>query len=197
MPRPANSRHKWIEAGYEHFALYGPEKISINPISKEIGASRASFYHFFSDLENFFDALLESHFELVHAFIQEGQSKCKKLFPDVYQLFSEYSLGLKFNRQLFLHRRTPVFGFAFSKTFDLTTTSFISDLFIEKYNLQLLSKDDVTRIWLLFAECWYTRMDPDNLSAEALQKIGIEIMDPIMKFVSSSLYFKMKNIPYM
>ena len=40
MPRPDNSKHKWIEKGYEHFALYGPEKISINAISKEIGLLR-------------------------------------------------------------------------------------------------------------------------------------------------------------
>ena len=43
MSKSKESIQKWIEKGYEHFALYGPENISINKISKEIGFSRASF----------------------------------------------------------------------------------------------------------------------------------------------------------
>jgi AcrR family transcriptional regulator len=48
MPRVDTSKQLWIEKGYEHFAEYGPENISINAISKEIGSPRASFYHHFS-----------------------------------------------------------------------------------------------------------------------------------------------------
>ncbi len=48
---PDTSKQKWLDKGYEHFALYGPESISINKISKEINSSRACFYHYFGDIE--------------------------------------------------------------------------------------------------------------------------------------------------
>ena len=48
MPRPDTSKQLWIEKGYEHFALFGPDNISINAISKELESPRASFYHHFS-----------------------------------------------------------------------------------------------------------------------------------------------------
>jgi len=44
-----NTRQLWIEKGYEQFALYGPNHLSINQLSKEVGFSRASFYHHFGD----------------------------------------------------------------------------------------------------------------------------------------------------
>ena len=139
--------------------MYGPERISINVINKEIGSPRASFYHHFSDLDIYIDALLEAHFELTQSFIQEGQRKCEKLIPDLYQLLSEFAPDLRFNRQLFINRHIPLYGFTFSKVFDQTASDFIIDLFIEEYNLRR-KIEDVFTIWLMFAESWYIRIDP-------------------------------------
>ena len=47
-----STKQEWLDKGYEHFALYGPENLSINKISKEVGFSRASFYHHFGNIEN-------------------------------------------------------------------------------------------------------------------------------------------------
>ena len=54
------SKH-WIEAGYKHFALYGPQNISIEKIAEETGLARTSFYYYFGDLESFIDELLYEH----------------------------------------------------------------------------------------------------------------------------------------
>ncbi|MCK5701471.1 MAG: TetR/AcrR family transcriptional regulator, partial [Cyclobacteriaceae bacterium] len=98
MPRPDNSKQKWIEKGYEHFALYGPENISINAISKEIGSPRASFYHHFSDMEVFINFLLETHLDVFKSYVEEGKEYCDCLIPDFYQLLEKYPMGLKLQR---------------------------------------------------------------------------------------------------
>jgi len=82
------TKQQWIEKGYEHFALYGLENLSINKISKEIGSPRASFYHHFGDIEVFIEELLDMHWEIDQQFRSIGAQKCKKLFPDLYLLLN-------------------------------------------------------------------------------------------------------------
>ena len=130
MPRPDSSKQKWIEKGYEHFALYGPENISINAISKEIGSPRASFYHHFSDLEVFINLLLEKHLEAIKSFVQEGKEYCNCLLPDFYQLLEKYPLGLKFHRQIFMNRHIPILRYVFSEVHIETSKEFVLDLFV-------------------------------------------------------------------
>lgn len=98
MPRVDTSKQLWIEKGYEHFAEYGPENISINAISKEIGSPRASFYHHFSNMEVFINFLIKTHLEVVNSFMLQGKEYCDCLLPDFYQLLEKYPMGLKLQR---------------------------------------------------------------------------------------------------
>ena len=88
MSKKNKSKQKWLEKGYEHFALYGHENLSINKISKEIGSSRASSYHYFGDIEVFIEELLDMHWKIHQQFFSGGALECKKLFPDLYLLLS-------------------------------------------------------------------------------------------------------------
>ena len=196
MSRLDNSKQKWLEKGYEHFALFGPENISINAISKEIDSTRSSFYHHFSDMEVFFASLLESHYQLTKQFIVEGKQNCKKLIPDLYILLEKFSLGLKFNRQLFVNRHIPSFGFMFNRVFEKVTEDFVLDLFVHQFNLQL-ERNDVASIWLTLTESWYARINPENLEASELQMIAEDIMNSIMKFIGSDLHIFLSDIIYM
>ncbi len=77
-------KQKWLEKGYEHFALFGPEKLSINKISKEIGSSRASFYHHFGDIEVFIEELLDMHWKINQQFYSVGALECNTVSPYQY-----------------------------------------------------------------------------------------------------------------
>ena len=66
-----NMKDKWLEEGYKQFAASGPDKLSINKISKAIGSSRASFYHHFGDTEVFIDELLTMHWNIAVDFSLE------------------------------------------------------------------------------------------------------------------------------
>ena len=189
MPRPDSSKQKWIEKGYEHFALYGPENISINAISKEIGSPRASFYHHFSDLEVFINLLLEKHLEAIKSFVQEGKEYCNCLLPDFYQLLEKYPLGLKFHRKIFMNRHIPIFGYMFTKIESKTSKELILDLFVKEYKLSL-KHEDVSKIWFTITESWYSRLNPEQLQAKEMQRIAEEVMDSIVKFMSTTLYEK-------
>lgn len=186
------SKQKWIEKGYEHFALYGPENLSINKLSKEIGSSRASFYHHFGDIEIFIEELLDIHWQIHQQFCSIGARECKKLFPDLYLLLAQYPITLQFSKQLFLNRINPAFNYLFMKTYNASAGAFILKLFSEQFGLHL-NDEDTYNLWLTVGESWYSRLDINNLSAEKMQKLAEEIMNSVLKFISSGLYSKMQK----
>ena len=124
------SKQKWIEKGYEHFALNGPENLSINKLSKEIGYSRASFYHHFGDMDVFIEDMLDIHWQINKQFCSIGAWECKKFFPDLYLLLEQYPIPLKLSKQMFLNRNNPASIYLFQTCKDVNlSTKFVSLLY--------------------------------------------------------------------
>jgi AcrR family transcriptional regulator len=184
----------WIEKGYEHFALIGPENLSINKISKEIGSSRASFYHHFGDIEVFIEELLDMHWQNHQQFCSGGALECKKLFPDLYILLEQYPITLQFSKQLFLNRNKPAYNYLFAKTYSIAAKTFLLKLFSKQFDLHY-NDEDTYSMWLTVGESWYSRLDTNNLSAAHMQQLAEEITNSVLKFVSSDLYSKMREKP--
>ena len=193
MSKKNKLKQKWIEKGYEHFALFGPENLSINKISKEIGSSRASFYHYFGDIEVFIEALLDMHWQIHQQFYSVGALECKKLIPDLYLLLEQNPIPLQFSKQLFLNRNKPAYNYLFTKTYNIGAKTFILKLFSKQFDLHY-NDEDTFNLWLTVGESWYSRLDTNNLSAEKMQQLAEEIMNSVLKFVSSNLYSKMRGV---
>ena len=184
-------KQKWIEKGYEHFALFGPENLSINKLSKEIGSSRATFYHHFGDIEIFIEELLNMHWQICQQFSSVGAEKCKRLIPDLYKLLEQYPLPLQFHKQLFLNRHIPAFNFLFIKVYNAHANAFILTLFSEQFGLRQ-TKENINNLWLTVGEAWYSRLNTNDMSAEKMQLLAVDIMNTVLKFASSDLYSKMQ-----
>lgn len=190
MPRQDTSKQRWIEKGYEHFALYGPDNISINAISKEISSPRASFYHHFSDMEVFINVLLEANLDVNRRFIEEGKECCDRMLPDYFQLLERYPMALRFQRQLFMNRHIPIFGYMFSKIQSRVSKELTLELFVKEFDLNF-KHEDVADLFFTLSESWYTRINPEKLDAVELQRITEEIVNSIVKLMSSDLYAKL------
>lgn len=188
MSKSNGSKQKWIEKGYEHFALYGPENISINKISKEIGFSRASFYHHFGDLDIFIEELLDLHWKICVQFISIGKVECKVLYPDLYILLSQNIIPLKFNRQLFINRNVPAYNYLFIKTYNGAAKIFTLKLFSAQFDFK--NNEETFDLWVTVGESWYSRLDMNDLSAERMEQQSKDIMNSVLKFISSNLYSK-------
>ena len=190
--KKSESKQIWIEKGYEHFALFGPENLSVNKLSKEISSSRASFYHHFGDIEVFIEELLDMHWKIHQQFFSVGALECKKLFPDLYLLLEQNPIPLQFSKQLFLNRNKPAYNYLFAKTYSVGAKIFVLKLFSKQFDLHY-NDEDTYNLWLTVGESWYSRLDTNNLSAEKMQQLAEEIMNSVLKFISSDLYSKMQK----
>jgi hypothetical protein len=133
------------------------------------------------------------HLEIANDFDHSGISRCKKLFPDVYNLLAENPVPLKFNIQLFRHRDNPSYNYLFIKTFQASANKFVLKLFAEHIGLKHTEKDLYT-LWLTLGEAWYSRLDIRDLSADTLQKHANEILQNISRFIESGFYSSIKDM---
>jgi AcrR family transcriptional regulator len=184
-------RKKWLEAGYRHFAEYGPDNLSINKLSKELNSSRASFYHYFGDMDVFIDELLAMHWKIALDFNRQGKAECNQLFPDLYNILAEHPIPLKFSIQLFRHRNTPAYNFLFIKTYESSAMSFVLKLFSREYKLEQ-PESELLKLWLTVGETWYSRLTLEDLSATTLQENAEEILNTVVRFAGSRLYEQFK-----
>lgn len=186
-----NTKQQWIEKGYEHFALYGPENLSINQLSKEIGTSRASFYHHFGDLDNFINELLDMHWQISQQFNFIGKKECKNFYPDLYVLLEQNPIPLKFSKQLFINRNKPSYNYLFVKAYNESSKIFMLKLFSKQFGLK--NNEETYNLYTTVGESWYSRLDTTDLSAKTMQQISKDVMNSVLKFVSSDLYFKIQE----
>lgn len=186
-------RKEWLEQGYKDFAEGGPENLSVNHMAKEIGASRSSFYHHFGDMEIFIDSLLEMHLEIALAFNETGAERCKKLIPDLYELLAEYNIPLKFARQLFHHRQIPRYNYLFNICYQSSGEAFLLRLFTKRLGLEGPS-ENLKHLWLTLGEAWYSRLDPEDLSAQTMQQHAESILQDISVLMDSGLYSTLRKV---
>jgi AcrR family transcriptional regulator len=187
-----SAKEKWLETGYEQFAILGPDKLSINRLSKAVGLSRASFYHHFGDIEGFIEALLAQHWQICQEFDQAGRKRCRVLFPDLYLLLAAYPVPLRFHLQLFHHRSVPAYHYLFTKAYTASSRAFVLQLFAEHCGLSP-DREEVYHLWLALTESWYSRLDPEDLSANTLEQHARDILKTLFRFMESKLFLALQT----
>ncbi|MDX1333437.1 MAG: TetR/AcrR family transcriptional regulator [Robiginitalea sp.] len=187
-------KEQWLQQGYLDFAKDGPDKLSINQMGQEIGASRSSFYHHFGEIDLFVDALLARHWAVCQEFNQIGKVSCKNLVPDLYELLAAHSVALQFSRQLFHHRHIPRFNYVFVKSYEASAQAFILELFAAHMDLHL-PQNDLSHLFMTLGEAWYSRLDPNDLSAATLQHHAEDILQDLANFMGSQVYSTLRKVP--
>jgi AcrR family transcriptional regulator len=169
------TRQLWIEKGYEHFALYGPENLSILKISKEIGLPRTSFYYYFADKEDMIEQLLIMHYRTNDLYVAAFKEHCKVLIPDLYYLLEQIQTGMKFHRQLFINRHITSYNMVYMRVNDIANKVEVP-VFISyyKFNVQYQVAED---LWTTLRDTWYANINVNDLSAASMQKVTEDIMN--------------------
>lgn len=190
-----DTRDLWIEKGYEHFGLYGPDGLSIKLIAQEHNIARTSFNYYFLNKEEFCDDLIHKHYDLVNQYCEAGKLHCKKYLPDVLMLVLAFPIGLKFQKQLFNHRHNEKFNEVYIKCNEMGDHEFALRLYIDYYDLPLCV-EDAAKLHGLLIDAWYSRLDIHDMVLEKLIWTAEEIMQSILALMkNSSSAYSINSIP--
>ena len=175
----------WIEKGYEHFGLYGPDKLGIKLIAEECGIARTSFNYYFSNKEEFFSELIDKHYDLLNQYCDAGKLHCKKYLPDLHQLALSFPTGIKFQKQLFSHRHIVKYNEVYNECNEISGREFILRLFIDYYELPL-SIAEAAQLHESLTDAWYSRLDVDQMTLKKLVRSSEEIMKGLLVLMANN-----------
>jgi len=111
-------RKEWVEKSYALVAESGFENLNLNSISRLVGKSKSSFYHYFGDLELFKMELLDYHVKQMNNFSAKI-SECENIYPSLINVFLEHQLDIFFHKQLRIHRKEPTYKKHIEKIFQV------------------------------------------------------------------------------
>jgi AcrR family transcriptional regulator len=155
----------WIRTGYAIFAQSGQAGLKIEPLAKQVGKSKSSFYHLFADLEIFIETLLKYHIEQSHR-IARKERNAQTIDPELINVLVEHKTDLLFNRQLRINRNI----LAFNETL-CQSNKIIGDAFKTAWSKDLnaqLSQKQIEGVFTLALENFYLQINADNINYEWL-----------------------------
>jgi len=99
---------KWIDAGYDLFAREGNEGIQIERLARITGLNKSGFYHYFGDLDIYFEHLMLHHRQTTDIFCQEIDT-CSTFDPDYLHLLVKHKITVLVQNQLVRNRHIKLF----------------------------------------------------------------------------------------
>jgi AcrR family transcriptional regulator len=156
-----DNKEIWIKKGYEIFAISGQIALKIEPLAKEVGKSKSSFYHHFADLELFTDILLKYHIEQ-SKIIGQKERQAKNIDPELIHILVEHKTDLLFNRQLRINQQLPSFALALDRSNKNVGDAFVH-IWIKDLGLQL-SKNQLEAIFTLALENFFLQINSETLN---------------------------------
>jgi AcrR family transcriptional regulator len=167
----ANNISLWVEQGYTLFAEEGLEGIQIERLARILRLNKSGFYHYFADLEGYYEKLIKLHDQKIDLFVHEvGQAK--KLDPDYLLVLIKNATTVMFQVQLTRNKNRVSFYNA-SKAVDERVDIAVHPMWGDY--LDVHSNSDVAlRYFHLVRDMFYTRISFENLNYEFLHNLAAE-----------------------
>lgn len=179
MVNSTSQKQLWIETGYQHFAAFGPRGMNMKNISGDAGVSRTTFYHFFADMDDLVDHLLEHHRALSKEHFAELE-KCQTYNPDVFKVVEAYRTGIFFHRQLLLNKEVPKFHLTY-QVLNKMGTEIIYPHWAKYFGYEgnsIVGKE----IHMMLLDIWYLHLKESDFSFEAFLENSNDIRRQVQAF---------------
>jgi AcrR family transcriptional regulator len=167
-----DSKHIWIETGYEIFATRGQSEIKIERLAKIVGKSKSSFYHHFADLDLFIGLLLDYHIEKSYLIAQKERD-AKNIDPELITIMLEHRVDLLFSRQLQINQNNPIFYETLCKSSAIIGDAF-KVVWVKSLNIKLTDKQ-VDGILSLALQNFYLQINIETLNYNWLSEYFLNL----------------------
>lgn len=155
----------WVKAGYDTFALLGPGGLKIEPLAKQVGISKSSFYHHFADIELFIEFLLNHHIQQSHTMANKERN-AKNIHPELIDILVYHKIDLLFNRQLRINRENVLYLNTLKISNEIVGDAFVM-LWVKDLNLKL-GQRQLESLFELALENFYLQINFENLNSKWL-----------------------------
>jgi len=160
----------WIEAGYKLYAEEGLAGIQIERLARMLQLNKSSFYHYFGDLDGFYNELINLHKKIADDFLREV-AEIKTLDPDYFHLVVRYKVAVMFQMQTVRDKNNKAFC-EIAEQLD-KRKDVILKLWSEYLGLQV-TPQLAMRYFDIVRDVFYTRITFEEFDYDYLKKLVTE-----------------------
>ena len=168
--KPAFS--KWVNAGYELFCKEGQEGIQIERLARITSLNKSGFYHYFYDLDGFFEALMSEHENRMDQ-IAAQLFELESYDPDFLKLIAQNKSVFFFHIQLVKNKQNSLFRATHTKT-NAKLDKQAQLLFAKDLGL---NEEASSKYHDMVRDLFFTRAEFYNLTYEFLHQLFLEIKE--------------------
>ena len=161
----------WMEQGYILFAEEGLEGIQIERLARILQLNKSGFYHYFADLEGYYEDLIKLHKQKIDRFVHDV-GEAKTLDPDYLFVLIKHAPTVMFQVQL-TRIKDRVSFYETSKAVDQRVNVAVHNLWGDYLDVHGNS-DLALRYFHLVRDMFYTRISFKNLNYEFLHNLAAE-----------------------
>jgi AcrR family transcriptional regulator len=174
----SGTKERWIATGYELFAEEGPKDIRVERLARILGLNKSSFYHFFGDLDYFFQQMVVYHHTQVELYIVDVKN-CRDFDPDFLNALISHKVPVLAHMQLVMNRHLPQFFDAYKQVNVKTDQAILPQwsAFIGIPDQPELALQYFQQVRDMF----YSRISPNTLNYEFLHALVHEAREIVLK----------------
>jgi AcrR family transcriptional regulator len=161
----------WTEAGYRIFAEEGLDGIQVERLARILQLNKSGFYHYFGDLEIFFEELLKLHVTKADLYFSEIRN-VKSIDPEYLCLLIKHKISNMFHLQLIRSPHNSSF-YNTAKKIDEREDILLRDLWSDY--LDLNERPDLAiRYFDVVRDMFYARVSFQNFNYAFLHNLVTE-----------------------
>lgn len=163
---------KWINAGYQQFALEGLDGILVEKIARKLNLNKSGFYYYFGDRDFFLEQLLKFHLMQCETVALEMR-KMTRFDPDFFSTIIKHSSSVLVQMQLLRFRHHDLCYEYYNQVNRLMDKEIIPvwSAFIGIQNDPALS----SQFFSLTRDLFYSRITPGNISHDFIRNLIYEV----------------------
>lgn len=179
-----DNKEIWLIEGYKSFALSGFKGLKIEPLAKQVGKNKSSFYHHFADLDLFIEKLLKYHICRCHI-IAKRESEALNIDPELISVLIDHKVDLLFNRELRINRNIKSFSDTLLQSNKIVGSAFIN-VWVKDMNLKM-TQNQIGGIFLLALDNFFLQTTSENLNHKWLSSYFLNLKSTTKSLLNGSV----------
>jgi AcrR family transcriptional regulator len=174
----------WLIEGYKTFALSGFKGLKIEPLAKQVGKNKSSFYHHFADLDFFVEKLLKYHISRCHI-VAKKESGALNIDPELINVLIEHKIDLLFNRELRINRNIKPFSETLIQSNKIVGSAFIN-VWVKDMNIKM-TENQIDNIFLLALDNFFLQTTSESLNYDWLSSYFLNLKSTTKSLLNGSV----------
>jgi AcrR family transcriptional regulator len=179
---------KWIDAGYQQFALEGLDGILVERMARLLKLNKSGFYYYFGDRDFYLDQLLKFHLMQCEGVASE-MSKMSQFDPDFFHVIIKHKAAIMVQMQLQRFRHHDICNAYYHLVNQLVDREIVPvwSAFMGIHNDPALA----FQFFSLTRDLFYSRITPGNITHDFIRNLIYEV-----KEVTQSLLEKDSKVSF-